>query len=179
MKTQLFISLLLMGFFTLVYATDDMNEENRIKRAMSAAPDFISSKAMVMELDGTVLKKGTNNYVCFPEEFDDPNPMCVDEPWLELFEAASKGVAPPERTKMGIGYWLQGRIPGSNEDPTATGDKAKGHVMTDGAPHIGVLVVNPKELMGLPTTPHDSVPWVMYSGTPYAHIMIPALRVPQ
>ncbi len=40
-------------------------------------------------------------------------------------------------------------------------------------PHI-VLISPDKEIFeGLPTESDNGGPWVMWSGTPYAHIMIP------
>ena len=44
------------------------------------------------------------------------------------------------------------------------------------------MIIVPDEalLAGLPTTPVKDGPYVMWSGTPYAHIMIPvAERLPQ
>ncbi len=36
-----------------------------------------------------------------------------------------------------------------------------------------IIVPDVEMLAGLPTDPHSGGPWVMYKGTPYAHIMIP------
>jgi hypothetical protein len=40
-------------------------------------------------------------------------------------------------------------------------------------PHIMVVVPDPKVLQGMPTKRSTTQPWVMFAGTPYAHIMIP------
>jgi hypothetical protein len=39
-------------------------------------------------------------------------------------------------------------------------------------------VPDPKVLDSLPTDPHAGGAWVMWKGTPYAHIMVPLSAVP-
>jgi hypothetical protein len=40
-------------------------------------------------------------------------------------------------------------------------------------PHIMVLLPDPAQLDALPTDPNPGGPYVMWKGTPYAHIMVP------
>jgi hypothetical protein len=41
-----------------------------------------------------------------------------------------------------------------------------------------LLVPDMKALDTLPTDPHAGGPWVMWKGTPYAHVMVPLGSVP-
>jgi hypothetical protein len=41
-----------------------------------------------------------------------------------------------------------------------------------------VLTSDPKLLESLPTDPYSGGPWVMWKGTPYAHIMVPTAPMP-
>ena len=40
-------------------------------------------------------------------------------------------------------------------------------------PHIMIAVPNPQQLDAFTTDPHSGGPWVMWKGTPYAHLMVP------
>jgi hypothetical protein len=62
---------------------------------------------------------------------------------------------------------------GSNTDPyamKATPDNQWHHA----PPHMMILVPDLKSLTGIPTDPANGGPYVMYPGTPYAHIMAPS-----
>ena len=149
-------------------------QEEQIKRALSAAPASVGAKATVIEWEGRrVLRKGSNAYTCF---ISAGTPMCVDEPWLRLYEALLKGEAPPPVQKIAIGYFFQGVPRGSNEHPFATPEETATHTIADGAPHAAILVPDRALLESLPTDPAQGGPWVMWKNTPYAHIMVPATR---
>ena len=151
-----------------------------IENAVSAAPSEVSGEATVIGPDQTVLREGSNGWVCMP---DDPNmpgnsPMCLDAPWLEWAGAWMSGAdTPPATERVAIGYMLRGDFPASNVDPFATGPEEGNEWMTDGAPHIMLLLPRSADLAGLPTTPGVG-PWVMWRDTPYAHLMIPIVDQP-
>lgn len=42
-----------------------------------------------------------------------------------------------------------------------------------------ILTPDTKQLDELPTDPHSGGAWVMWKGTPYAHIMVPIQPVPK
>jgi hypothetical protein len=74
-----------------------------------------------MDVDGTVLRPGTNGRTCMPElSADDRSPMCNDEVWEKLMKAvAAKADFHTERA--GISYMLVGDSqPVSNTDPFDT-----------------------------------------------------------
>lgn len=151
-------------------------QEAVIQNALSAAPASVAEHATVANVDGTVLREGTNGWTCMPDMPDVPNnsPMCLDKGWLEVIDAWMNK-REPDFSGIGISYMLQGDMPVSNTDPFATGPTAENQWLQDGIPHIMVAVSDHALLEGLSTDPHNGGPWVMWKGTPYAHIMIPTV----
>jgi len=157
-----------------------MTSEQKIANAMSAAPSSISGKATILDWPAKegdnppVLRKGTNGWSCFPDmpDTEGNDPACLDAMWMKWVEAYMAKKA-PHISAVGIGYMIApGGSSGSNTDPfamTATADNQWAHH----APHMMILVPDLKALESLPTDPQNGGPYVMYKGTPYAHIMAP------
>ena len=144
---------------------------DKITRAQSAAHPGISKNATIVDMDGKVLKKGTNGWTCLPGTLPgDKKPMCNDTVWMKMMKAvATKSDFKPDR--IGISYMLQGDAMVSNSSPYAT-DQGNGDVWVQEGPHLMIIV--PKELLkGLTDDPFNGGPYVMWKDTPYAHIMIP------
>jgi hypothetical protein len=148
----------------------------RIQNALSAAPPAVAAHATVADMDGTVLRAGTNGWVCLPDMANVPNnaPMCLDAPWRELIDAWQHHRT-PKLTAIGVGYMLQGDLPVSNTDPFAQAPTADNHWIQHGPPHIMLIVPDARLLETVSTDPANGGPWVMWKGTPYAHIMIPTV----
>jgi hypothetical protein len=151
-----------------------------IDNARSAAPPSVAAGASVMLFDGTVLHQGTTDWTCFPDDPATPNdsPMCLDAAWGEFVDAMMNR-RNPGFTGVGIGYMLQGDMPVSNTDPFATERTATNEWIDDSGPHIMLIVSDPRLLDSLPTDPNNGGPWVMWKGTPYAHVMIPTVPRPR
>ena len=62
----------------------------------------------------------------------------------------------------------------SNTDPFATGPTDDNHWVVTG-PHIMLISPDPNTLSGLPTDPSGGGPYIMWHGTPFAHVMIPVV----
>lgn len=156
------------------------SDEALIANALSAAPSSVAAGATVMGHDGRVLRQGTTDWVCMPDLPDVPNdtPMCLDAPWRALIDAWMHKRTPAV-TQVGFGYMLQGDLPVSNTDPFATGPTATNEWIQDGDPHVMVLIPDARMLESLPTDPTSGGPYVMWRGTPYAHIMVPMPRRPR
>jgi hypothetical protein len=148
----------------------------KVSRAKSAAHLGISENASVMDIDGTMLQKGSNGWVCMPGIGPgDNHPMCNDQVWAKLMQAASSG-ADFQTDRIGISYMMQGDAHVSNSNPAAT-DPNNGDVWVQEGPHL--MIVAPKEVLkGLSDDPYNGGPYVMWKDTPYAHIMVP-IRVEQ
>jgi hypothetical protein len=100
------------------------------------------------------------------------DPMCVDDQWLSFMNAVMTK-ATPHVTRVAIGYMIApGGASGSNTDPFATKATPQNEWGFD-PPHLMLLVTDARELQGLPTKRQDGGPWVMWTGTPYAHVMVP------
>jgi hypothetical protein len=160
-----------------------MTTTQKIANAMSAAPAVISKNATIMDWPDAEggqpkqLRAGTNGWVCFPNsptEFggasiDDP--MCLDKQWQAWANAWEKKT-PPKVEGTGIAYMLKGDKGASNTDAFATGPTATNDWVVS-PPHIMVLYADLKMLDAFPTDPNTGGPWVMWKGTPYAHLMVP------
>lgn len=155
-----------------VYAGE--SAEDKISRAMSAAPSAVSREATVIDSDGSVLKQGSNGWTCMPDTMQgDKAPMCNDETWMKMMMAVMNQ-AEFEADRIGISYMLQGEPAGSgvsNSTPYHPDPKnAEDYVET--GPHM--MIVVPKEMLkGITDDPSSGGPYVMWGDTQYAHIMIP------
>jgi hypothetical protein len=147
--------------------------DEMIQSAMSAAPASISAEAMIMSWKFEVLRPGSNGWTCMPDRPSPGNsPWCVTEQWLNLLRAKMKREKPTYHG-IGIAYMLQGDAPVSNSDPFAAGPTGPGDWVEDPGPHLMILVADLGLLEGLPADFRNGGPWVMWAGTPYAHIMVP------
>lgn len=152
-------------------------EPDMIKSAMSAAPLAIAQGATIVTMDEKMtmktLRAGTNGWTCLPDMPTTPgaDPMCLDKNGLEWAHAWMARKNPPP-DKMGFGYMLAGGSDASNADPFATTPPAGGR-WVDTGPHVMVLNIGTK-FDGYPTTADNTkAPFVMFPGTPYAHLMLP------
>lgn len=156
------------------------DREAKITSALSAAPPALAEHAAVMDWDMTELRAGTNGWVCLPDppQIQHNSPMCLDAQWLTWADAWMNQRETVEVTEIGIAYMLQGGYDGSNTDPFATPPEAGVDCpeCVESGPHLMIIVPDVEMLAGMPTDPNSGGPWVMYQGTPYAHIMIPVGR---
>ena len=166
-----YLSVIFIGLLLSATTYGSETAAEKIQRAQSAAHPEISQNATVMDVDGSLLKKGSNGWVCMPGIGPgDDHPMCNDPVWTKLMAAASKG-ADFETDRIGISYMLQGDANVSNSNPAAT-DPHNGDVWVQEGPHL--MVVVPREVLkGLSDDPYNGGPYVMWKDTPYAHIMVP------
>jgi hypothetical protein len=149
-----------------------------IKSAESAAPPAVASGATIHAMDekGGMrrLREGTNGFWCMPDNpaTPGPDPMCGDANSMEWATAWMTKKEPP-KGKVGFMYMLAGGTDGSNTDPYATKPEP-GNNWVETGPHV--MIVNAMDMMhGYPADPKPdtSRPYVMWAGTPYAHLMIP------
>jgi len=151
-------------------------ETDPIKSAMSAAPAAVGETATVVtaNADGsmTTLRQGTGGFTCMPDNpaTPGPDPMCMDGNAMK-WAMAWIGHKPPPTDLPGVMYMLEGGTDASNTDPYAT--KPDKDWIKTGA---HVMIVGSKALLaGYPTSPQPDTraPYVMWDGTPYAHLMLP------
>ena len=164
-----------------------MSDAQKIRNAMGAAPADIAKGATIMDWPAETggqprqLRAGTNGWVCYPNspsEFGSASlqdPMCLDKQW-QSWAGAWLSKTQPQVSGTGIAYMLQGDKGASNSDPFATGPTADNNWVVSPS-HIMVLFSDLSLLDAYPTDPKSGGPWVMWKGTPYAHLMVPTSTI--
>jgi hypothetical protein len=159
-------------------ATNTTASADPVASAESAAPASLAHNASIVTADAsgnmTVVRQGSNGWTCMPDAptTPGPDPMCFDAnagKWID----AMLHHKPPPAGAVGMMYMLEGGTDASNTDPYATKPTAENDWVKTG-PHV--MVVGSKELLaGHPSgaKPDTSMPYVMWAGTPYAHLMVP------
>lgn len=152
----------------------DSDAEAKIASAMSAAPEVVAANATIVDYDHTVLREGSNGWSCFPDFPGTPvlDPACVDRQWMAFFEAWMNGDSSFQVTEMGVSYMLQGGAVASMTDPMQM-EPAEGEEWKVAGPHLMILTPNLADVENMPRDPKARVPWVMWEGTPFVHVMVP------
>lgn len=180
MKKLTILAIVIFGFQHFCAQAQTDIPQKKIEEAMSAAPPSISAHATILDYPkepsgkNIVLRKGTNGWICRPDNPHVPgyNPMCVDSQVFELLSAAAER-REPNITRIGFGYFLQGGHGRSNSNPWDNSPTPDNEWMEPQVPHIVFVSPDTTILKGLPTKMDNGGPWIMWSGTPYVHIMIP------
>jgi hypothetical protein len=151
-----------------------MSNAELIRSATSAGPRSISDNAAVLAADASgkmvQLRAGTNGWTCIPDEPSTPglDPMCIDRNGMEWVKALMAKAPKPNNTAPGLIYMLQGGSDISATDPFAT---KTDHYVSSPA-HYMIMWPYDAKSTGLSTTPKKTGTWIMWAGTPYAHLMI-------
>jgi hypothetical protein len=147
--------------------------QDKIARAMSAGPAAIANSARIVDTDAqgkmVVLREGGNGFTCMPGNLKvvgEP-PMCVDAASLQWFADAKAHKPKPTNSVPGITYMLAGATQRSDSDPNDTTS-----VPIEVGPHWMIMwPFNPKTT-GLPTTHKATGAYIMWAGSPYAHLHV-------
>ncbi|TZF80698.1 hypothetical protein, partial [Cognatilysobacter lacus] len=149
-----------------------------IRSALSAAPKKVGDTAAVVvaEKDGSMrtVRPGSG-FTCMPDNptTPGPDPMCMDAGATAWAHALMTHTTPPAG-RVGLVYMLEGGTDASNTDPYAKGPTAANHWVKTG-PHVMIVGADDAFYAPYPrgASPDTSVPYVMWAGTPYQHLMIP------
>ncbi len=154
-----------------------MSQEQQIKLALSAAPPHIAKEASV-KLTGedgklTEVRKGTNGFTCIPTVNlrPEPDPMCFDPAVGQWVEALQADAPKPTNTLPGIAYMARGGFHWER-DGKAMMKQEPGAKLVKEPAHWMLMWPFDSKTTGLPTLPNQSGVWIMFDGTPYAHLMI-------
>ena len=167
------ITLSLLLAAASINALADAKTQAMIDDALSAAPPTLRDAVTVVDWQNNVLQQGSGKYTCFPTppKLQGKAPMCMDGPWMKWAKAwMSKEKFSAEH--IGISYMLAGDEGASNIDPHATGPTEDNEWIVEG-PHLMIILPDDALLESLSTDPNTGGPYVMWKGTPYAHIMVP------
>ena len=156
-----------------------MTDAQLIASALSAAPAGVAKHATVVAMDEKggmrTLREGSNGFTCLPDNpaTPGPDPMCADKASMGWMHAMMTHATPPAG-KTGLMYMLAGGTDASNTDPYAEKPTATNHWIKTG-PHVMVAGVDSAFLAqySKDPDPDTAVPYVMWAGTPYQHLMVP------
>jgi hypothetical protein len=116
-----------------------------------------------------VLREGSNGFTCMPgnpKVVGDP-PMCVDAPALQWYADAKARKPKPTNTVPGITYMLAGAAQRSDSDPNDTTS-----MPIEIRPHWMIMWPFDPKTTGLPTTHKPTGTYIMWAGSPYAHLHV-------
>jgi hypothetical protein len=151
----------------------DETTEAKIERAMSAGPPEIARSAKIIDKDAmghiAVLREGSNGFTCMP---GNPNligepPMCADGPSMQWAADFAAHKPKPTNTIPGIAYMLAGATQRSDSDPY---DQTTPAISVP--PHWMIMWPFDPKATGLPATHRDSGAYIMWAGSPYAHVHV-------
>ena len=156
----------------------------QIEAYSTAAPEFIGRSATIIGISGDVLREGSNGWTC---QSANPRPVpeagwssaheamaaCHDGEgmkWMTGYMAGEK----PQMTRDTFMWMLHGDMGEDNTKPAVfdKGDLTPGEWIESG-PHLMLMPKDPASLAHFPTNFDTGAPYVMFSGTDYAHLMIP------
>jgi len=145
----------------------------KIARALSAAPADVTKGARIVDTDAqgktTVLREGDNGFTCMPgnpKVIGEP-PLCADAASLQWFADFKAHKPKPTNTVPGITYMLAGATQRSDSDPYDQTSPA----MTIG-PHWMIMWPFDPKATGLPTSHKPTGAFIMWAGSPYAHVHV-------
>jgi hypothetical protein len=145
----------------------------KIARAMSAGPTEIAKAARIVDTDAqgkmVVLREGNNGFTCMPGNLKvvaEP-PMCVDAAAMQWYDDAKAHKPKPTNTVPGITYMLAGATQRSDSDPLDTTS-----MPFEIGPHWMIMWPFDPKTTGLPSTHKPTGAYIMWAGSPYAHLHI-------
>ncbi|WP_236661812.1 MULTISPECIES: hypothetical protein [Aeromonas] len=156
-----------------------MTDEAMIASAMAAAPVKVGAGATIVAMgaDGKMrtLREGGNGFTCMPDNpaTPGPDPMCMDAAAMAWAHAWISHEMPP-KGKIGFMYMLKGGTDASNTDPYATQPTTSNNWLQTG-PHVMIVGADDAfyDMYPKGADPDTSAPYIMWSGTPYQHLMAP------
>jgi hypothetical protein len=152
--------------------SDEIVKE-KIRRALLSGPDSVTREATVAEMDAqgklTVLRPGTNQWVCVPgnENIIGQADMSLDPMGLRWMLDIMAKKPKPSNTTPGLIYMLNGATQHSYNDPF---DRTSPAIPI--GPHWMIIWPFDPKAAGLPTIMRDAGTLVMFAGTPYAHLHV-------
>jgi hypothetical protein len=145
----------------------------KINRALAAGPASITTNATVAEPDSEgglkILRQGTNDFMCMP---GDPHgvgqpAMCADNVAMQWNSDFEQHKPKPTITVPGIVYMLAGATQRSDSDPF---DQTSPPIHI--GPHWMIMWPFDPGTSGLPTTHKATGAYIMWAGTPWAHVHV-------
>ena len=149
-----------------------------------AAPPYIGDEATVVGGDGEVKRAGTNGWTCLAGNGRErpadgwpgvhvASPICADPEGMKWIQAYVSGKT-PKLERDTIIYMQAGDEGYDNTDPTVVEKKdAKPGQWIESGGHVMLMPKDPRAIAKFTDDFNVGSPYVMFGGTPYAHLMIP------
>ncbi|MBI1912866.1 MAG: hypothetical protein HYS21_12815 [Deltaproteobacteria bacterium] len=153
-------------------------QDEMVKIAKSAAPAFISDNATIMVPgpDGKLktVKEGTNGFTCVPDLSmqEVPDPACADKAGTQWLMDVINKAEKPSNDVPGIGYMAKGGWHWEKDGKVIMDPATPGAKRVKEPPHWMIFWPFTSTETMLPTMPGEFKTYIMYDGTPYAHLMI-------
>ena len=181
-----FFTLLMVGISFNISAGEPSgshaSEEWQIWAYTTSAPAFIGDLATVIGADGSVIREGSNGWRCeafmpMPKNgFNAPHdaaPACSDKNSVAWANAYKAGTI-PQMEGDGWIWMLHGDLGVDNFTVGTDGQKEASHKHYIGSgPHMMLMPKDPSSLDNQSTNYTTGALYVMFQGSPYAHLMIP------
>ena len=154
-----------------------LTEHDQMMLALSAPPARITKDAAVMVYDeGGKFKEvrpGTNGFTCVPSVMNlpIPDPMCMDAAAKQWLDDVGSGAPKPSNTVPGIAYMARGGSHREMQGEILTKEEAGAKVAKE-PPHWMVMWPFDSKTSMLPNKPNPSGVYLVFDGTPYAHLMV-------
>lgn len=152
---------------------DEEIKKEKIRRAILAGPSIVTAEATVAEMDHkgdlSVLRQGTNDWVCIPgnQNIVGWTDMALDPMGLVWLKDLLARKPKPTNERPGLIYMLNGATQRSYTDPFDTTSPA-----IPIGPHWMVMWPFDAKAAGLSAVMRDAGTMVMFAGTPWAHLHI-------
>ncbi len=119
---------------------------------------------------------GSNGWTCFTDSpvSPDNDPVCYDPVFVAWHDAYAAGTQ-PQISGPGIAYRLGGGSAASATDPMAVQPPA-GEKWVGAMPNVMLVMPGGFDPAVFSTDPHSGLPFLMWQGTPYAHLVIPVVQ---
>ena len=160
-----------LGRCVFAQAPNDSSIAVKISQATAAGPPSVAREARIIETDPaghiTTLRAGHNGFTCMPAAGLGTPAMCADAASMQWFADIAAHKPKPTNTVPGITYMLAGATQRSDSDPYDTTSP-----LIQIGPHWMILWPFDPAATGLPRTHRKAGAYVMWAGTPYAHLHV-------
>jgi hypothetical protein len=158
-------------------ATLTKADEEYINDVEEAAPARIADQAGVSRLDPkgkvTPVRESKNGFTCTLMPDGSNAPVCADQRGFAWMVAAmSRQPQPPATDKPGIAYMAKGGVHFETPDGKIVLEPAANTKEVREPPHWMILWPFDSSSTHLPTKPNAGGSYIMFAGTPYAHLMV-------
>jgi hypothetical protein len=151
-------------------------EAEFIKAADEGAPERISAQAAVARLEPngktTIVRPGSNGFTCTLMPDESHAPYCGDKRGFQWIVAAMSHKPAPPAGGTGIAYMAKGGLHYETPEGQIVMAPSAQTKSVREPPHWMLLTALDPVATGIPTKPNAGGTYIMFAGTPYAHLMI-------